>query len=55
MERLARREAALAELMHEVASDHARLAELQSELEEIRAEREATEMSWLEAADAQER
>jgi len=55
VERLARREAALAELMHEVASDHARLAELQSELEEIRAEREATEMSWLEAADAQER
>jgi ATP-binding cassette subfamily F protein uup len=54
IERLAARETALSERMAEVASDHARLTELQAELEAAIAEREALETSWLERTEALE-
>jgi ATP-binding cassette subfamily F protein uup len=54
IERLAGREAELGEQMAAVATDHARLAELQSELEQAVAEREALEVAWLEASESLE-
>ncbi len=51
IERLTARESALNEEMAGHASDHARLGELQSELELAVAEREELEMSWLEASE----
>ncbi len=54
LERSNAREAALHERMAANATDHARLAELQSELELLLAEREALETSWLETSQALE-
>ena len=54
IEQLAEREQALREEMAANATDHARLAELQSELERHAAEREALETAWLEASEALE-
>jgi ABC transport system ATP-binding/permease protein len=52
IERLAEHERTLIEQMTASASDHARLASLQSELEGLVAERETLEASWLEASEA---
>jgi ABC transport system ATP-binding/permease protein len=52
IERLAGREAELGEQMAAVATDHARLAELESELEQAVAEREALEVAWLDASES---
>jgi len=54
LERSSEQEAALHEQMVTSATDHARLAELQSELESLLAEREALESSWLEISQALE-
>jgi ABC transport system ATP-binding/permease protein len=54
IERLAERERALREEMAANATDYARLAELQSELERHAAEREALEKAWLETSEALE-
>jgi ATP-binding cassette subfamily F protein uup len=54
IERLAVNERTLIEQMTTSASDHARLASLQSELEGLVAAREALEASWLEASEALE-
>jgi ATP-binding cassette subfamily F protein uup len=54
IERLTEREAALSEQMLASATDHARLAELQAELELLGGEREELETSWLELSEALE-
>jgi len=54
IEQLAERETALNEEMAVHATDHARLAELQAELEQVATERETLEASWLEASEALE-
>jgi ATP-binding cassette subfamily F protein uup len=54
IERHARRETALHEQMAASASDHARLTELQAELEQLAAERGALETSWLEQSESLE-
>jgi ATP-binding cassette subfamily F protein uup len=54
LERSGEREVALHEQMATNATDHARLAELQSELELLLGEREALETSWLETSQALE-
>jgi ABC transport system ATP-binding/permease protein len=54
IERLAERETALSEQMAASAADHARLLELQSELDQMVAERTALESSWLAASEALE-
>jgi ATP-binding cassette subfamily F protein uup len=54
IERQAEREAALHEQMAAVASDHTRLAELQSELGALISERERLEASWLETSESLE-
>jgi ATP-binding cassette subfamily F protein uup len=51
LERLEGQEAALQEQMAAAATDHVRLAELQAELTDARAERERLETAWLEAAE----
>jgi ATP-binding cassette subfamily F protein uup len=55
IERLVRREGALNEQMAAVATDHVKLAELQSELGLLVLERERLETSWLEASELLER
>ena len=55
IEQLVAREATLNEQMAASATDHARLAELQSELVQAVAEREQLEASWLETSEALER
>jgi ATP-binding cassette subfamily F protein uup len=52
IERLTEREATLNEQMAANATDHARLAQLQPELELLLAEREALETSWLQTSEA---
>jgi ATP-binding cassette subfamily F protein uup len=54
IEQLAERERTLSEEMTANASDHARLAELQGELEQAVGEREGLETSWLEMSEALE-
>ena len=54
IEQLAEHERTLIEQMTANASDHARLASLQSELEQVVAEREALETSWLETSEARD-
>jgi ATP-binding cassette subfamily F protein uup len=54
IEQSAEREHALAEQMTAAASDHAELVRLQSELEQLLAEREQLETSWLETSQALE-
>jgi ABC transport system ATP-binding/permease protein len=54
IERLVERERKLSEQMAAVATDHARLAELQSELEQAVAERGEIETAWLEASESLE-
>jgi ABC transport system ATP-binding/permease protein len=54
IERLAARERALHEQMAASATDHARLAELQAELELLAAEREELETAWLQTSEALE-
>jgi ATP-binding cassette subfamily F protein uup len=54
IERSGERESALHEQMAAHATDHSRLAELQSELESLLAEREALETTWLETSQALE-
>ena len=54
MERLEQRRAALRERMVEAGSDHARLLELQSELEEVLAEQGRLEAEWIQTAEALE-
>ena len=54
IERLAGRETALSERMAASASDHARLLELQSEVDLLGAERAVLETSWLQASEALE-
>jgi ATP-binding cassette subfamily F protein uup len=54
IERLAEREIRLTEEMRASATDHARLAELQAELEELLAERERLETAWLELSESLE-
>ena len=54
IEQLAAREIALNEQMAASATDHARLAELQSELEHLAAERGQLETSWLETSESLE-
>ncbi len=51
LERLAGRERELHDAMAASATDHARLGELQGELDALVAEREGLETAWLEAAD----
>jgi ATP-binding cassette subfamily F protein uup len=51
IDRLARRETTLHEQMTAHATDHSRLAELQTELEQVVEERERVETSWLEASE----
>ncbi len=51
LEKLASREADLHKAMAEAASDYARLAELDTELKSLQAERESTEVEWLELAE----
>jgi ATP-binding cassette subfamily F protein uup len=52
IERLTEHEAEISRRMEANASDHARLAELQSELDLIRGERETLETDWLERAES---
>jgi ATP-binding cassette subfamily F protein uup len=52
IERLAGRETVLHEQMAANASDHAQLAELQTELERLATEREALESAWLERSES---
>jgi ATP-binding cassette subfamily F protein uup len=54
IERLSERESEMSEQMTANASDHARLAELQGELEGLAAEREELESTWLETSEALE-
>jgi ATP-binding cassette subfamily F protein uup len=54
IERLAERETALEEQMAASATDHARLLELQSELDRSVAERASLEIAWLQASEALE-
>jgi ATP-binding cassette subfamily F protein uup len=54
IERLADRETALGEQMAASATDHARLLELQSELDRAVAERASLETAWLQASEALE-
>ena len=54
IEQSSEREAALAERMAAAASDHAELVRLQGELEQLLAERERLETSWLETSEALE-
>jgi ATP-binding cassette subfamily F protein uup len=54
IEQLAQREAALSEQMAASATDHARLVELQAELEQLARQRGAHETAWLEASEALE-
>jgi ABC transport system ATP-binding/permease protein len=54
IEQLAARETMLNEQMAASATDHARLAELQSELEHLAAERGQLETSWLETSESLE-
>ena len=54
IEQLAARETMLNEQMAASATDHARLAELQSELEHLTAERGQLETSWLETSESLE-
>jgi len=54
IEQLAARETLLNEQMAASATDHARLAELQSELEHLAAERGQLETSWLETSESLE-
>jgi ABC transport system ATP-binding/permease protein len=54
LERLAARERALHADMAASATDHARLRELQGELDAVAAEREDAEAAWLEAAETAE-
>jgi ABC transport system ATP-binding/permease protein len=54
IEQLAQREAALSEQMAASATDHARLIELQAELEQLMTQRSAHETAWLEASEALE-
>jgi ABC transport system ATP-binding/permease protein len=54
IEKLTGREHELLEQMAESATNHARLVELQAELERLLAERGALEASWLEASEALE-
>jgi ABC transport system ATP-binding/permease protein len=54
IQRLVEHEHTLMEQMTANASDHARLASLQSELERLVAERETLETSWLQASEALE-
>jgi ABC transport system ATP-binding/permease protein len=54
IERLTAREAELHEQMAAVATDHAKLAELQGELTRAVQEREQLELSWLERSEALE-
>ena len=54
LDRLAASEAALQDAMAASATDHARLGELQAELEAQRAERERLETAWLETSEALE-
>ncbi len=51
IERLAAREAELAEQMAANATDHARLTEMQSELERLTTERTGLEATWLESSE----
>jgi ATPase subunit of ABC transporter with duplicated ATPase domains len=50
--RLEQREAELAEQLAAHATDYVKLAELDAELRQVRAEREAAETRWLEVAEA---
>ncbi len=52
IERLAERESTLHEQMSTHATDHARLGELQGELEQTVAERERLETRWLQASES---
>ncbi|MFZ1924945.1 MAG: ABC-F family ATP-binding cassette domain-containing protein [Solirubrobacteraceae bacterium] len=54
IEKLAERESGLAEQMQASATDHARLAELQDDLELLLAERERLETTWLELSESLE-
>jgi len=54
IERLGEREAALSEQMRASATDHGRLIELQSELDQLVTERGAQETAWLEASESLE-
>jgi ATP-binding cassette subfamily F protein uup len=54
IEQSAEREQAIAEQMTAAATDHAELVRLQSELEQLLAEREQLETSWLETSEALE-
>ncbi len=54
IEKLTVREATLTEQMAANATDHGRLAELQTELEELRAEGERLETAWLELSESLE-
>ena len=51
LEKLTARETALEEEMAASATDHARLAELQADLDALSAERDALEAAWLEASE----
>ena len=51
IEKLTQRESGLREQMAENATDHGRLAELQTQLEQVVEERERIETSWLEASE----
>ena len=52
LEKLAEREQALHADMAASATDHARLRELQRELEQVVADRDRLEEEWLEAAES---
>jgi ATP-binding cassette subfamily F protein uup len=52
IEKLGERESGLAEEMQMSATDHARLAKLQDDLEELLAERERLETAWLELSES---
>jgi ATP-binding cassette subfamily F protein uup len=54
LEKLELRETSLQEEMAAAATDHVRLGELQSELEQARSERERLESAWLETSEALE-
>jgi ATP-binding cassette subfamily F protein uup len=54
IEQLAERETALHEQMAANASDHARLAELQIEIEQLAVQRGALETAWMQASEALE-
>jgi ABC transport system ATP-binding/permease protein len=54
IEKLVEHERGLHEQMEESASDHGRLAELQSELETLAAEREQLEAAWVETSESLE-